>query len=120
VTWAVKNACPAAQTVTLGNFRAFSSRHERRAHGRSGAVAVQGSGFESEHAVGDRSGRTDGDIVLKEAKNAGGTQRYFFDICVGGVKVDPATIDRKFSDCWWPAPSLDGKATRRGTNQLRT
>ena len=34
-----------------------------------------------------------GDIVLKEAKNAGSTKiTYYFDICVGGVKKDPELV----------------------------
>lgn len=95
VTWAVKNACPSAQTVTLGNFRTvqFSSR-------TSCAEAIEGSPWpfkdqdsdQNRRSVTVEAGRTS-DIVLKEAKNAGGAQlTYYFDVCVGGVKKDPRLV----------------------------
>ena len=94
ITWAVKNACPAAQTVQLGNFRtAQTSANGTCADPTEGGAAWPfKAGDENNRSVTVPAGQS-GEIVLKEAKNAGSSPlTYYFDICLAGVKGDPRLV----------------------------
>ena len=94
VTWAVKNACAAAQTVTLGNFRTVqvSTQPTCTSPTEGGAAWPFKDQDQNNRSVTVPAGST-GEIVLKEAKNAGTTSvTYYFDICLGSVKADPRLV----------------------------
>jgi len=94
VTWIVTNACPAAQTVMLGNFRSVqaSTRPTCADPTEGGAAWPFKDQDQNNRSVTVAPGQS-GNIVLKEAKNAGSTAlTYFFDVCVGGVKMDPRLV----------------------------
>jgi hypothetical protein len=94
VTWTVKNACPAAQDVMLGNFRTVqtSTRTTCTDATEGGAAWPFKDQDQNNRSVTVQAGQS-GDIVLKEAKNAGGAAlTYYFDICLGGVKKDPRLV----------------------------
>jgi hypothetical protein len=94
VTWAVKNACPAAQTVMLGNFRTVeASTRTTCTDPTEGGAAWPFKDQDQNNRSVTVQARQTGGIVLKEAKNAGGTAlTYYFDICLGGVKKDPRLV----------------------------
>src|SRR5207249_9452096 len=94
ITWSVKNACPTSQTVLLGNFRVSPPSTLTVCTGATvgGAAWPFKDQDQNNRSVTVPSGGS-GDIVLKEAKNAGSTKiTYYFDICVGGVKKDPEMV----------------------------
>ena len=94
VTWTVKNACTAAQTVTLGNFRKgeISTQPACTNPTEGGAAWPFKEQDQNNRSVTVPAGST-GEIVLKEAKNAGSTPvTYYFDICLGSVKADPRLV----------------------------
>lgn len=96
ITWNVKNSCPSAQTVMLGNFRTVqASARTTCTEPTEGGAAwpfKDQDQDQSHRSVTVQAGQTDG-IVLKEAKNAGGTAlTYYFDICLAGVKSDPRLV----------------------------
>jgi hypothetical protein len=94
ITWAVKNACPADQTVMLGNFRTVqaSTRTTCTDATEGGAAWPFKDDDQNNRSVTVSSGQS-GEIVLKEAKNAGSSPlTYYFDICLAGVKSDPRLV----------------------------
>ena len=94
ITWAVKNACPAAQTVQLGNFRTgqTSTNGTCADPTEGGATWPFKAGDENNRSVTVPAGQS-GEIILREAKNAGSSElTYYFDICLGGVKGDPRLV----------------------------
>jgi hypothetical protein len=94
ITWTVTNACPGAQTVMLGNFRTVQASTRTTCTDPTEGVA------EWPFKDQDQNNRSvtvqaaqSGEIVLKEAKNAGSAPlTYYFDICLGGVKSDPRLV----------------------------
>jgi hypothetical protein len=94
VTWTVTNACPAAQTVMLGNFRTLQASTPPTCADptEGGAAWPFKDQDQNNRSVTVAAGQSD-NIILKEAKNAGSTAlTYFFDVCVGGVKMDPRLV----------------------------
>lgn len=94
VTWTVKNSCPSAQTVMLGNFRTSETSTQTTCTEptEGGADWPFKDEDKKKRDVTVEAGNT-GPITLKEAKNAGSTAlTYYFDICVGGVKKDPRLV----------------------------
>jgi hypothetical protein len=89
VTWRVRNYCPGDQTVLLGNFY------------KANGVSVPDCGLGSDWPFDDndkekRSAKVpEGqkrDIKLKDAKTGDSQALYTFDICLGGVKMEPRLI----------------------------
>ena len=94
ITWTVKNACPTAQTVMLGNFRVTqpNTLTDCTSATTGGAAWPFRDQDKNNRSVTVPSGNS-GDIVLKDAKNEGSTKiTYYFDICVGGSKKDPQLV----------------------------
>lgn len=94
VTWTVKNACPSAQTVMLGNFRTVqASTRTTCTDPTEGGAAWPFKDQDQNNRSVTVSASATGEIVLKEAKNGGTTAlTYYFDICLAGVKVDPRLV----------------------------
>jgi len=94
ITWTVRNTCPAPQAVLLGNFRV----NQPSAVQDCNSATLGGAAWPFKDQ--DQNNRSvtvapagSGDIVLREAKNAGSTRiTYYFDICVGGTKKDPQLV----------------------------
>ena len=94
ITWTVKNACPTSQTIMLGNFRVLQpSTVTDCANATAGGAAWPFKDDDQTHRSVTVPSGGSGNIVLKEAKNAGGTPiTYYFDVCLGGVKKDPQLV----------------------------
>lgn len=94
ITWAVKNACPTSQTLMLGNFRVVQpSTVTDCTKATAGGAAWPFKDDDQAHRAVTVASGASGNIVLKDAKNAGGTPiTYYFDVCLGGVKKDPQLV----------------------------
>ena len=86
VTWKIQNDCTAAQAVSIGNFRSTSTG------GTACAVGTDWPFKNTNNAVTIQPGQ-DGEVVLKEAKNATGTAiTLYYDFCLAGVPKDPRLV----------------------------
>jgi hypothetical protein len=94
VTWSVHNGCTSDQLVLVGNFRPGAD---------GGGIMDCKAGViestwpfknldQSARAVYIPAGETQS-LTLKEAKNETGSKlTFYFDICMGGKKVDPELV----------------------------
>lgn len=100
VIWKISNACPADQTVTLGNIRTvLSSSATDCSQATEGGTAWPFNGNDTNKRTATVKGTQDpskpnkGEIKLTGAVNTGSTQMsYHFDVCQGGTKADPRLV----------------------------
>ena len=95
VTWHVTNHCDTQQIVTLGNFRTVQAGSATNCTNdtEGGAQWPFKDEDKGNRSVTVPATTGQGDIELKEAKNAGSSQlTYYFDICLGAVKKDPRLV----------------------------
>lgn len=95
ITWTITNNCATPQTVMVGNFRTvMASSATTCTSGTAGGEAwpfKRQDEDEKERSVTVKVDDT-GDISLKDAKDTKVDLTYYFDICVGGTKVDPRLV----------------------------
>ena len=94
ITWEIENECTESKTVRIGNFRTAAT-------GGPNDCSVEGSEWPfgedddkplsaREREVGPNQSKK---IKQRTAINNGTTPlEYYFDVCVGGAKVDPKLI----------------------------
>jgi len=95
VTWTVRNACPADQLVTVGNFRAAptGSNSDCSAPTEGGGAYPFKAGEEANRSVNAPANTTNRKIEQKEAKDPGTSPAtYYFDVCLGTAKKDPKLV----------------------------
>ena len=92
VTWRIENLCSSEQTVTLGNFRkepiAVKDNCNDAMVGIFDWPFEPGPELANRQSVVPSGGKSD--KVKFKAKDLPGT--YYFDVCLGNVKVDPRLI----------------------------
>jgi hypothetical protein len=92
IKWEVENLCPATQTVTLGNFRKEAISLKDNCN--DAMVGTFEWPFEPGPELANRQSVVPSDEksdkVKFKAKDLPGT--YYFDVCLGNVKVDPRLI----------------------------
>jgi hypothetical protein len=92
VTWHVHNACNSDQLVLVGNFRTTQNDPQSVMDCKAGIIETTWPFKkldQSVRAIYVPSAETQ-DLTLKEAKNnTSNPLTFYFDICMGGKKVDP-------------------------------
>ena len=92
VTWKVHNACNSDQLVLVGNFRTTQNDPQSVMDCKAGIIETTWPFKKLDQSVRDiyvPAGETQ-DLALKEAtNNTGNKLTFYFDICMGGKKVDP-------------------------------
>lgn len=94
ITWEIDNQCASAQTVRIGNFRAAAT-------GGPNDCSVEGSDWpfgKAEDKPLPARERTVNSGESKKIKqrtainNTGSPLTFYFDVCLGGARVDPRLI----------------------------
>jgi hypothetical protein len=92
ITWSVQNLCNADQLVLVGNFRSTQNDPGNVMDCKAGVIETTWPFKKLDQSVRQvfvPAGETQA-LTLKEAKNnTGNTLTFYFDICMGGKKVDP-------------------------------